>query len=93
MRSNFDALALFEPTVVTDASGKASIDVTLPDNLTRYRVMVVAVSGADRFGSAESNITARLPLSVRPSAPRFANFGDEFELPGVILAGSTSRIC
>ena len=84
VRSNFDALALFEPTVVTDASGKASIDVTLPDNLTRYRVMVVAVSGADRFGSAESNITARLPLSVRPSAPRFANFGDEFELPVVV---------
>jgi uncharacterized protein YfaS (alpha-2-macroglobulin family) len=84
VRSNFDALALFEPTVVTDAAGNASIDVTLPDNLTRYRVMVVAVSGADRFGSAESNLTARLPLSVRPSAPRFANFGDTFELPVVV---------
>ena len=84
VRSNFDALALFEPTVVTDAAGNASIELSLPDNLTRYRVMVVAVSGADRFGSAESNITARLPLSVRPSAPRFANFGDTFELPVVV---------
>ena len=84
VRSNFDALALFQPTVVTGADGTASIDVTLPDNLTRYRVMVVAVSGADRFGSAESNITARLPLSVRPSAPRFANYGDRFELPVVV---------
>ena len=84
VRSNFDALALFEPTVTTGANGTAAIPLTLPDNLTRYRVMVVAVSGEDRFGSAESNLTARLPLSVRPSAPRFANFGDEFELPLVV---------
>ena len=84
VRSNFDALALFQPTVVTADDGTATVAVTLPDNLTRYRVMVVAVSGADRFGSAESNITARLPLAVRPSAPRFANFGDAFELPVVL---------
>ncbi|MEI7547880.1 MAG: alpha-2-macroglobulin family protein, partial [Actinomycetota bacterium] len=84
VRSNFDALALFQPTVTTGAGGTATVDVTLPDNLTRYRVMVVAVSRADRFGSAEANITARLPLAVRPSAPRFANYGDTFELPVVV---------
>ncbi len=84
IRSKFDALALFQPTVMTDASGKATVEVTLPDSLTRYRVMVVATSGAERFGTGESNITARLPLSVRPSAPRFLNTGDEFELPVVL---------
>ena len=84
IRSKFDALALFQPTVMTDASGKASVEVTLPDSLTRYRVIVVATSGSDRFGTAESNITARLPLSVRPSAPRFLNTGDQFEFPVVL---------
>jgi alpha-2-macroglobulin len=84
VRSNFDALALFQPSVITDASGKANVDVKLPDNLTRYRVMVVAVSGNERFGTVESNITARLPLSVRPSAPRFLNTGDQFEFPVVL---------
>src|SRR5690606_5524545 len=42
----------------------------------------------NRFGSAETNITARLPLMVRPSAPRFLNFGDRFELP-VVLQNQT----
>ena len=84
VRSEFDALALFEPTVVTDGNGNASIPLTLPDTLTRYRVMVVAVNGDDHFGRGEADITARLPLSVRPSAPRFANFGDTFELPVVV---------
>jgi alpha-2-macroglobulin len=84
VRTDFDALAVWEPSVITDADGHATIDVPLPDNLTRYRVMVVAVAGADQFGSDESNITARLPLQVRPSAPRFLNFGDVFELPVVV---------
>jgi alpha-2-macroglobulin len=83
-RTNLDALAVFSPTVITDTNGRATIDVPLPDNLTRYRVMVVAVGGDDRFGFTESSITARLPLSVRPSAPRFLNFGDRFELPIVV---------
>ena len=83
-RTDFGALAVFAPDVTTDAAGAAVVDVPLPDNLTRYRVMVVAAEGEDEFGSAESSITARLPLMVRPSAPRFANFGDTFELPVVV---------
>ncbi len=84
VRQNFDALAVFAPDVVTGADGTAEVTFDLPDNLTRYRVMVVAVDGVDRFGSGESTITAQLPLQVRPSAPRFLNFGDKFELPIVV---------
>ena len=84
VRSNFDALAVFEPQVTTDADGRATIDVPLPDNLTRYRVMVVATADATEAGSGESNITARLPITVRPTPPRFANFGDRFEFPVVV---------
>ena len=39
-------LALFAPTVKTDAGGKATVDLKLPDNLTRYRVMAVSVDAA-----------------------------------------------
>jgi len=84
MRENFDALATFAPAVPTDANGRASVKVKLPDSLTRYRVMAVAVAGGKQFGANESNITARLPLMVRPSAPRFLNFGDKIELPIVV---------
>lgn len=83
-RENFNALATFAPAVPTDANGHASVKVKLPDSLTRYRVMAVAVGGGKQFGGGESAITARLPLMVRPSAPRFLNFGDKFELPIVV---------
>jgi uncharacterized protein YfaS (alpha-2-macroglobulin family) len=88
VRTNFDPLALFAPEVRTDANGEATVEVMLPDNLTRYRIMVVAVGDGKFFGSGESNLTARLPLMVRPSAPRFLNFGDRFELP-VVLQNQT----
>jgi uncharacterized protein YfaS (alpha-2-macroglobulin family) len=90
IRSNFNPLAVFAPAVRTDADGRAQVEYKLPDNLTRYRVMVVAVADAQFFGSGESNIVARLPLMVRPSAPRFLNFGDRFELP-VVLQNQTDE--
>lgn len=83
-RADFSALALFAAAVVTEADGCASVTVKVPDNLTRYRVLAVATDGAARFGVGESSVTARLPLMVRPSAPRFLSWGDTFELPVVI---------
>ncbi|HQD23376.1 MAG TPA: alpha-2-macroglobulin family protein, partial [Arachnia sp.] len=83
-RTDFNALALFAAAVTTDADGRAAVPVTLPDNLTRYRVLAVATDGAARFGVGESSVTARLPLMVRPSAPRFLTWGDTFALPVVI---------
>ncbi|HRI02906.1 MAG TPA: DUF6049 family protein, partial [Pyrinomonadaceae bacterium] len=76
--------ALFSPTVKTDSSGRAVINIQLPDNLTRYRITAVSVDTGRRFGKSESTITAKQPLMVRPSAPRFMNFGDKVELPVVV---------
>ena len=90
LRTNFDALAEFAPSVKTDSDGTARVPITLPDNLTRYRIVVVAVAGAKQVGHGEAALTARLPLMARPSAPRFLNFGDKFELP-IILQNQTDK--
>ncbi len=84
LRQNFNALAVFLPSGRTDRNGRATVDVKLPDNLTRYRITAVSVDKGKRFGKTESSITAKQPLMVRPSAPRFMNFGDKIELPVVI---------
>ncbi len=84
VRTNFSALALFAPLVKTKSDGTARVSVKLPDNLTRYRIVAVAVAGANQFGKGESSVVARLPLMVRPSPPRFLNFGDRAELPVVV---------
>jgi alpha-2-macroglobulin len=84
IRSNFNPLAAFSPAVRTNAAGAATLTVKMPDNLTRYRIVAIAAAGTRNFGKGESSITARLPLMVRPSPPRFLNFGDTFKLPVVV---------
>jgi alpha-2-macroglobulin len=92
LRTNFDALALFAPALRTGADGRVSAEVRLPDSLTRYRVFAVAVAGAQQYGKTESTLTVRLPLMVRPSPPRFLNFGDAFELPVVVQNQTDSAL-
>jgi uncharacterized protein YfaS (alpha-2-macroglobulin family) len=90
LRQNFSALAVFAASFPTDARGRAQVKVKLPDNLTRYRVMAVSVSGGKLAGQGESAITARKQLMARPSAPRFLNYGDRAELP-VVLQNQTDQ--
>jgi hypothetical protein len=84
MRSDFRADALWAPAITTDARGHATVPVTLPDSLTRYRITAVAVDPGTSFGIGTADVTARLPVMLRPSAPRFLNFGDHAELPLVV---------
>ncbi len=90
IRSDFNPLAAFVPAVRTDAQGRARVPVKLPDNLTRYRIVGLAAAGSQQFGKGEAGLTARLPLMVRPSAPRFLNVGDRCELP-VIVQNQTDK--
>ena len=89
-RTNFNPLAAFVPNLVTDTQGQVSTTIKLPDNLTRYRIMAVAAKDTTHYGKGESHLTARKELMVRPSAPRFLNFGDSFELP-VILQNQSDQ--
>lgn len=91
IRKDFNPLALFLSSLKTDAKGKATVDLKLPDNLTRYRITAVSVDESGKlFGLGESNVTARQPLIIRPSPPRFMNFGDNIKLP-VVLQNQTDN--
>jgi len=91
VRTDFNPLAIFSPQEKTNADGNVRVAFELPDNLTRYRIMAIAADpGGKMFGSSESNLTARLPLMVRPSMSRFLNFGDQFEIP-VVLQNQTDE--
>jgi uncharacterized protein YfaS (alpha-2-macroglobulin family) len=84
VRDTFRAVALFVPSAVTDSRGHVAVPITLPHNVTRYRVMVLAAWGSDHFGRGEAAITTRLPLTIRPSPPRFAHAGDRLELAAIV---------
>src|SRR4029079_12128559 len=84
LRSRFKTTAFFLSSVVTDSTGTATATVTLPDNLTTFRVMAVAVTAGDRFGSGKSPLLVTRPLLARAALPRFVRPGDRFSAGAVI---------
>ncbi|HET7042555.1 MAG TPA: alpha-2-macroglobulin family protein, partial [Gemmatimonadales bacterium] len=94
LRSRFQTTAFFLGAVTTGPDGTGSARVKLPDNLTTFRVMAVAVTAGDRYGSGEAKMLVTRPLLARPSLPRFFRPGDKF-LAGVVVnqrAGGTPTV-
>ncbi|CAF3824365.1 unnamed protein product [Rotaria sordida] len=75
VRSNFNPLACWMPSSITNSLGHVSFEVKLPDNLTRYRVWAVATNDK-QYGLSEMSFTVQLPIMIRPSPPSFLNYGD-----------------
>lgn len=84
LRSRFKTTAFFLGSVVTDSAGAATATVTLPDNLTTFRLMAVAVTAGDRYGKGESPLLVTRPLLARAALPRFVRPGDRFTAGAVI---------
>ncbi|MGB1013546.1 MAG: alpha-2-macroglobulin family protein [Nannocystaceae bacterium] len=78
-RKKFVQTALWKPALRTDANGRAQVVFTLPDNLTKFRVMAVVLDKDGRGGSEEYGFTVRKPVMMIPIIPRFAHVGDQFE--------------
>jgi uncharacterized protein YfaS (alpha-2-macroglobulin family) len=94
LRSRFKTTAFFLGSVVTDAQGRATIAAKLPDDLTTFRVMAVAVTAGDRFGSGASPMLVTRPLIARPALPRFVRAGDDLTAGTVVSqrAGGTPTV-
>ncbi|MDB5029040.1 MAG: large extracellular alpha-helical protein, partial [Candidatus Eremiobacteraeota bacterium] len=88
VRRKFQALAYFAGALRTDANGDATATFTLPDDLTTWRVMVVAASTDGRFGNADTTFRSTKPLVANPVMPQFVRPGDRFE-GGVAITNGT----
>ena len=91
VRTDFRILAAWSASVRVGDDGEATVPLKLPQSLTAYRVIAVATSGADRFGSDDSELRISTPFQVRPALPRFVSIGDRFEAGAVVqnLSGAT----
>ena len=83
LRTHFSFTPYFNAAVKTDKKGRAEVKFKLPDNLTKFRVMAVAMT-ADEFGSAETSLQVSKPVMVTSNLPRFARKGDKFSCGAVV---------
>lgn len=84
VRSDFRSTVFWQPNVVTDRQGTATVSVTFPDSLTEWQATARAVTKQNRIGQGKGQAVTRKPLIARLQAPRFFVVGDEVILSGVI---------
>ena len=90
LRSDFRHTALWIGQLVTDANGRASFELRLPDNATTWRALARAVNGATQVGEGESELLVTQPLLVRPALPRFLRVGDAVTLRALVRNGTAA---
>jgi alpha-2-macroglobulin len=83
VRQNFRPIILWLPSVVTGSDGTATAEFTTPDNLTRFRVIALAQTKENQFGSGDGTFNVTKPLIIEPALPRFLRQGDEVEFRAV----------
>ena len=84
LRSRFDETAFWQPHLLTGSDGTASIEFTVPDSVTGWRVFVHGVTRDLMGGSLEKEAVTVKDLMVRPYLPRFFREGDRAELRVVV---------
>ncbi len=88
IREEFVDTPYWNPSIVTDENGTATIEITLPDNLTTWRLDARAVTrGADGdllVGQDTFDLLSTKPLLIRPVTPRFAVVDDVLTLVAVV---------
>ncbi|MCW3072082.1 MAG: hypothetical protein JWO44_1972 [Bacteroidetes bacterium] len=78
-RSNFAETAFFYPQMETDKDGTVIIKFTIPEALTKWKMMGFAHTKDLKFGSIEKELQTQKELMVIPNPPRFFRENDRME--------------
>jgi alpha-2-macroglobulin len=84
VRKEFQTLAFWQGSLITDHDGKAAFEFTAPDNLTTYRLVALGQTKTHQFGGdASATVQISKPLLINAALPRFLRNGDEIELRAI----------
>ncbi len=85
LRHDFSEAAYFNPNVLTSDAGIAEIDFTVPDNLGRWRVVVIGANAKGQLFANTGGFNVALPLEVRGDLPSRLTVGDSLEARATVL--------
>lgn len=90
-RTNFQETAFFYPHLISDDQGVITIAFTIPEALTRWKMMGFAHTTDLKHNIISRQLATQKDLMVEPNAPRFFREGDTLELTAKItnLSGNT----
>ena len=77
LRENFNETAFFFPQLRTNADGSATFSFSMPDALTRWRLMLMAYTKDRKTGQNEYTFTPSKPVMIMADMPRYMYDNDE----------------
>lgn len=92
IRNYFTDNAIWQPTLRTNKKGKASFEVTYPDDITSWKTLAIAYGKKNKNGQALVQTNSFLTLSAQLSLPRFLVEGDSVRIIGKIASYSSDSI-
>jgi uncharacterized protein YfaS (alpha-2-macroglobulin family) len=81
VRRDFPETLLWQPELITDEHGKASLDIPLADSITTWRASIDGVSAVGKMGSVETPITVFQDFFVDLDLPESLSLGDQVSVP------------
>ncbi|MGE0374512.1 MAG: alpha-2-macroglobulin, partial [Planctomycetaceae bacterium] len=84
IRTEFADTALWKGDITTDAEGLAMVSLTMPENLTGWKIRTWAMGHGTCVGEGETVVTTSKNLLVRLQAPRFFTETDEVVLSAIV---------
>ena len=92
VRRNFEPAPYWNAALRTDASGRVEARFVVPDALTRYRLVAVALHGVESAGTGTGTLRVEKPLMIEPSLPRFAHVGDRLVARAMIVNARSNAV-
>lgn len=89
-RELFDTLLKWQPRVVLDAGGSATLKLTMNDSLTEFKLVGIATAGAGLFGTGSTKVKTRQDLQIISGLPPLVREGDSFKAM-LTLRNGTAR--
>ncbi len=84
LRQFFPETLYWLPEVVTDAQGRAQIEVPIADSITTWRASLLVSDQQGHLGSSELDMRVFQDFFVEPDLPRSLTVGDEVDVPFAI---------
>jgi len=84
IREYFPETLFSEPSLITDASGRAKVKIKMADSITKWRLLAMASSLAGQMGSTTAGITVFQDFFVDIDLPVSLTKGDEVSIPVAI---------
>lgn len=81
VRSRFPETLLWKPEVLTDAQGRARVDIPLADSITTWRLFANASTQQGLFGRTALDLRVFQPFFADVDLPSKLTVGDRLELP------------